>query len=122
MEENRPAIRRYDRLYVRLPVSLLSISPSGPVEQIGSVMDLSKGGLRIQTSCVLPQGQYLEVSLRGADKPYATCRVVWSHTRGSALPSEAGLEIFPAPLSMDEEDERFLAELREVYHNPAAAR
>lgn len=85
--------RRYDRLYVRLPVDLVGVSPSGSFEQPGSVVDLSKGGLRIQTDRRLIQGQVLEVFLRGVAEPFASCRVVWTHTRGCALPCEAGLEI-----------------------------
>jgi hypothetical protein len=85
--------RRYDRSYVRAPVDLVGVSGSGCFEEPGSVMDLSKGGLRIQTGRRLTRGQVLDVFLRGVTKPYASCRVVWTLTRGDALPSESGLEI-----------------------------
>jgi PilZ domain len=122
MKERQPLPRRYDRSYARIPVELIAMSGENQDGQMGSVMDLSKGGLRVQTRPSLIRGQLLEVFLRGVTQPYAVCRVVWSHTQGSDLPCEAGLEILPEPPSAGDCDSDFLAELRGVYHNPAAYR
>lgn len=114
--------RRYERSCVRLPVELVGVSPSGSFEQPGSVMDLSKGGLRVQTSRSLTRGQVLKVFLRGAGRPCASCRVVWTRSSGGALPSDAGLEIQELPeTSSGDSGWDFLNELRRVYHNPAMA-
>ncbi len=111
--------RRHERSYVRLPVNLVGILPSGRFEQMGSVLDISKGGLRVETGRSLSPGQMLDVFLRGITTPYASCRVVWTHTRGGALPSEAGLEIQGQPTADSPgQGSDFLAELRGVYHNP----
>jgi PilZ domain len=122
MEEEQSMSRRYERSYVRLPVELVGVSSSGSFEQPGSVMDLSAGGLRVQTSRCLTRGQTLQVFLRGVSRPYASCRVVWTRSRGGDLPTDAGLEIqeFPAASARDSGWD-FLDELRDVYHNPAMA-
>jgi PilZ domain len=120
MEEEQSMSRRYERSYVRLPVELVGISASGSFEQPGSVMDLSKGGLRVQSSRRLTRGQILQVFLRGVRKPYALCKVVWTRTSGGALPSDAGLEIQELPdVTANDAGQDFLDELRGVYHNPA---
>ena len=112
--------RRYERSYVRLPVELVGVSASGSFEQPGSVLDHSLGGLRVQTGRRLTRGQNLQVFLRGVSKPYASCRVVWTRTRGGALPCDAGLEIQELPAA-NARDFDFLDELRGAYHNPALA-
>ena len=111
--------RRYNRSYVRIPIELIAPSGENQDGQMGSVMDLSPGGLKVQTRNSLISGQMLEVFLRGVSQPYAVCRVVWSHSQGDALPSEAGLEILGETASPCTD---FLAELRGAYHNPASFR
>lgn len=122
MQKRRSIARRFERNYVRLPVNLVASSPAGAVEQLGSIVDLSQGGMRVVTRRSLSQGQPLEVFLRGIPNPYAFCRVVWSRTQGNALPSEAGLEIVAEARAADEAEYDFISELREVYHNPATSR
>lgn len=85
--------RRFQRTYARVPVDLVSTLGANNFEQPGSIMDVSRGGLRVQTGPRLTPGQYLHVFLSGQVRPYARCRVVWAQTHGGALPSEAGLEI-----------------------------
>ena len=119
MKESQPMPRRYDRSYARIPIELMTASGGDRDGYLGSVMDISKGGLKVQTRESLICGQMMEVFLRGVTRSYAVCRVVWSHPQGNALPSEAGLEILgenEAPRA------DFLAELRGVYHSPAASR
>lgn len=85
--------RRFERVYVRFPVGLVSVSETGKFDQPGSVVDVCPGGLRVQTGPRLVPGQILHLFHDGQPIPFARCRVVWAHTHGSALPSEAGLEI-----------------------------
>jgi len=85
--------RRFDRTNQRFPVDLVWESETANFEKPASVVDISEGGLRIQTGPRLLPGQILRVFLEGEPNPSARCRVVWAQTHGSALPSEAGLEI-----------------------------
>lgn len=85
--------RRFQRTQARVPVDLVSPPGANAFEQPGSIMDVSRGGLRVQTGPRLTPGQHLHVFLAGQMRPYARCRVVWAQTHGEALPSEAGLEI-----------------------------
>jgi PilZ domain len=114
--------RRYDRSYAWLPVDLVGVSAVGGFEQPGSVVDLSRGGLRVQTSLELTPGQALQVFLKGVSTPYASCRVIWTRRRGGDLPGDAGLAIeeFPAPRA-HESGFDFLDDLRRAYRSPALA-
>lgn len=85
--------RRFKRTYARVPVDLVSLSGSEGFSEIGSIRDISQGGLRVQTGPQLIEGRMLHVFLEGSTKPFASCRVVWSRSRGGGLPSEAGLQI-----------------------------
>ena len=85
--------RRFDRTYTRFPVDLVWEGETTRFEAPGSVIDASQGGLRVQTGPRLVPGQIFRVFLEGRASPSARCRVVWAQTHGSALPSEAGLEI-----------------------------
>lgn len=85
--------RRFPRVYARFPVDLVPSGTQGKCGQPASVIDVSPGGLRIQTCPRLDRGQVLHVFHEGLATPFARCRVVWAQTHGSALPSEAGLEI-----------------------------
>lgn len=85
--------RRFQRTYARIPVDLVSGSGTEAFSEVGSIRDISQGGLRVQTGPQLVPGRMLHVFLEGHVKPFARCRVVWSRSRGGALPSEAGLEI-----------------------------
>jgi hypothetical protein len=85
--------RRSHRSYMRLPVDLLWTGETGGFQEAGSVIDMSQGGLRVHTGRPLIPGRLLHVSIEGKSNPFAYCRVVWAQTHGSALSSEAGLEI-----------------------------
>ena len=85
--------RRFERTCARFPVDLVASGREGGVQTSASVVDLSLGGLRIQTGPALIPGRLLYVFREGQTHPFAYCRVVWAHTHGSDLPSEAGLEI-----------------------------
>ena len=112
--------RLYERSYARIPVELHATSPEGTFGQFGSIMDLSKGGLRVQTRDSLACGQRVEVFLKGVAKPYAFCQVAWAHPQSGLLPSEAGLEFLAEAPAEENPGSDFLAELRNAYHNPAA--
>jgi len=91
-------IRRFGRTYRRFTVDLVWESESAKFEEPGSVMDTSPGGLRVQTGPCLIPGQILRVFLEGQANQPNRCRVVWAQTHGSAVPSEAGLEILDGAL------------------------
>ncbi len=111
-------LRRYERSYERLAVDLVGMSASGRFDQVGSLLDHSRGGFRIQTARSLTHGQRLQVFFPKDCRPAVNCRVVWAHTRGAALPSDAGLQIEDGPLSNGRADSSdFLAELRGVCHH-----
>lgn len=113
-------LRRYERSYVRQTVNLVAMSASGRFEQVGSLLDLSRGGFRIQTARSLSHGQLVQVYFPEGGCQPATCRVVWTQTRGAALPSDSGLQIEDGPLSNDRgANPDFLAELRRVYQHSA---
>ena len=90
-------VRRFERSYSRFPVDLVSVNASCRFEAPASVVNVSRGGLKIQTGPSLVAGQLLNVFRGSQDIPFAHCRVVWSRTYGGALPSEAGLEILEIP-------------------------
>lgn len=85
--------RRFDRAYARFSVDLVWGVDAEKFKTPGSVLDISQGGLRVQTAPSLIPGQILHVFLEGHLNPSTRCRVVWAQTHGSSLPSEAGLEI-----------------------------
>lgn len=85
--------RRFNRSYVRFPVHLESTDKAEGFGAPAGVMDMSEGGLRVHTGMLLIPGRLIHVFLEGSANPFASCRVVWAHTHGGALPSEAGLEI-----------------------------
>jgi PilZ domain len=113
--------RHYDRSDTMLPLELFAASEGGRTEYLGSSMDVSKGGMRVQTRLPMIPGQEVDVFLRGVTKLYAFCRVVWAHPCVLGHPAEAGLQIVKENAAVVEPDDDFLAELRRVYHNPASA-
>lgn len=85
--------RRFQRSYMRFPVDLVSFGTPGGFQAPASVVDMSQGGLRVQTGLPLIPGRLIHVFQGGEKGPFAFCRVVWTQTHGGARPSEAGLEI-----------------------------
>ena len=85
--------RRFVRNHVQFPVDLVWTGQSGDFQTPAGVFDISQGGVRVGTGPPLIPGRLLHVFLEGKESPFAYCRVVWAHTHGSALPSEAGLEV-----------------------------
>ena len=85
--------RRFERSSGLFPIEMHAVTGTKRFEVAGRIVDLSKTGLRIETGPWLIPGQLLHVYSRSSAKPFACCRVVWTHTAGGALPSEAGLEI-----------------------------
>lgn len=81
--------RRCRRIPVRLPVSLLIDSSVGKVSHPGVTLDISDGGLRVQTAAHLALAQSLGVVF--SRRPEA-CRVAWVGAVGSREQGEAGLE------------------------------
>lgn len=85
--------RRFHRSYVRFPVDLVSFGGPTGFQTLAGVVDMSLGGIRVHTGPPLIPGRLVHVFLGKERNPFAFCRVVWAHTHGGALPSEAGLEI-----------------------------
>ena len=88
--------RRGRRISVRLPVNLLIDSPAGSISHPGFTVDMSEGGLRVQTSAALALAQELGVVLSRYPEP---CRVAWVGALGSRQQGEAGLEFVKSPAS-----------------------
>lgn len=85
--------RRLVRSNVQFPVDLVSTGKTVQFHAPAGVVDISHGGLKVRTGPALIPGRLVHVFVEGKPKPFAYCRVVWVQTHGSALPSEAGLEI-----------------------------
>jgi len=88
--------RRCRRIAVRLPISLLIDSPAGEISHPGVTLDVSEGGLRVQTTVALARAQLLGVALSRHPEP---CRVAWVGAVGSRQQGEAGLEFLQPPAS-----------------------
>ena len=114
-------VRRYDRSYSQLPLELIATSRKERSEQPGRAIDVSKGGLRVQTRCSLIPGEEVDVFLRGVPKPYAFCRVVWAHMWQGNQIAEAGLQILEDSPPVQDPVNDFADELRHAYHNPAGS-
>jgi len=90
--------RRSDRIFVRLPVTLLVNSQQERVAQDAFTVDLSQLGVRVRTDLSLSPGQEIEVfPNRGLKYPIQS-RVVWVGQTGAPYQGEAGLE-FLKPLA-----------------------
>jgi PilZ domain len=114
-------LKRADRFYSQLPLELVATSRKERSEQPGRAIDVSKGGLRIQTRCSLIPGDQVDVFLRGIAKRYACCRVVWAHQWEGNKIAEAGLQILAESPVVGDSANDFLDELRQAYHNPAGS-
>jgi len=95
--------RRYERLTLELPASLLLNHPSGITEIKGRVMNISKGGCVFSgetsippaSSCILKLGAILTPSVSHEYE----CRMIWLSERES----RCGLEFVYLPASMAQE-------------------
>jgi hypothetical protein len=81
--------RRSRRIPVRLRVTLLIDSPAGKSAHPGVTLDLSEGGIRVQTSVALGLAQLLGVAFSHHPEP---CRVAWVGSVGSRQQGEVGLQ------------------------------
>jgi hypothetical protein len=89
--------RRSDRIFVRLPVTLLVDSDQERVAQDAFTVDLSQLGVRVRTDLSLAPGQSVDVfPNRGLKHPIPS-RVIWVGEHGAPQHGEAGLE-FLRPL------------------------
>ncbi len=90
--------RRSERIFVRLPVTLLVDSAGERVAQDAYTVDLSQLGVRVRTELTLAPGQAVDVfSNRGLKSPIPS-RVIWVGQHGAPQHGEAGLE-FLRPLA-----------------------
>jgi hypothetical protein len=81
--------RRSKRIPARLRVTLLIDSPAGETAHPGVTLDLSEGGVRVQTGAALALAQSLGVVFSRNPEP---CRVAWVGALGSRQQGEAGLQ------------------------------
>jgi hypothetical protein len=81
--------RRSKRIPVRFRVTLMIDSPKGKTAHPGVTLDLSEGGVRVQTGAALALAQSLGVVFSRNPEP---CRVAWVGPVGSRQHGEAGLE------------------------------
>ena len=89
--------RRSDRIYVRLPVTLLVDSETEKIAQDAFTVDFSQLGVRVRTDLSLSPGQAVEVfPNRGLKHPIPS-RVIWVGGQRTLQECEAGLE-FLKPL------------------------
>lgn len=115
-------LRQHERSHSTLPLEIVVRSGDLRAGTLASSLDLSKGGLKVQTRHSLVPRQNVEVFLQGVSKPYARCRVVWAHPCGSGRPAEAGLQIVGNSPATENPGDSLLDELRRVYRIPAWAR
>ena len=94
----QPLPRRSDRIFVRLPITLLVDSQNERIAQDAFTVDLSQLGVRVRTDLSLSPGQPVEIfPNRGLKYPIPS-RVVWVGETGAQQHGEAGLE-FLRPLA-----------------------
>lgn len=85
--------RRAERIYVRMPVTVLVESQGQKFLQVATTVDFSQNGVRIRTKSELAPGQIVDV-IPGGEKGVPTSyRVVWMRTGEADQAAEAGLEL-----------------------------
>ncbi len=89
--------RRCNRIYVKMPISLLVESQGAKVVHDTSTVDLSHRGARVRARIPLWPGQSIEVIANTGPKLAVPSRVVWVHATSADQDGEAGLE-FLRPL------------------------
>ncbi len=83
--------RKAERLYARIPVTLL-LSPGGyEVEWLAATTEVSAQGARVVTAVVLTPGETVVIRSRCGGAPPVLARVVWARAE-NAKPAQAGLE------------------------------
>ncbi len=84
--------RRSDRIFVRLPITLLVDSETEKIAQDAFTVDLSQLGVRVRTELALSPGQAVDVfPNRGLRHPIPS-RVIWVGEQRTLQEREAGLE------------------------------
>ena len=90
--DNFPIARRSPRSKGVLPITLVASGPGITTTVRATTLDLSSGGLRIQTLVSLITGQRIDVLFDLDPYPLRPCEVVWTKPGGSLQPGEAGLK------------------------------
>ena len=84
---------RPERISKRIPVSLIVKANGKEARRAGSTLDISRGGLRIQTIRPLYEGQAIYL-LPAKGAPHSGYyRVVWVRQTNESAPPEAGLKL-----------------------------
>src|SRR5690349_7416182 len=84
--------RRSERALARIPVTLLAECDGRQYEGIGSTVDVSQDGIRIQTDFPLsPDQPLILLQWPGEFRPLC-CRVAWVRKADSKQPRTVGLE------------------------------
>jgi len=83
--------RRCQRDKVIMPVGLVA-DPLGKQTLVpATTLDISEGGLRIQTSIRLSVGELIHVQFEGESRDLRRYQVVWSRSGNALRPGQAGL-------------------------------
>jgi hypothetical protein len=93
--DQQPKCREFERVPTRISVELSLKYEGWEVKQSASIVDLSRGGLRIRTDPALDEGQVVYVYSEASVLPSRYYRVVWARAEGLGLPCEVGLEPLP---------------------------
>ncbi len=96
---NRPSARRFERIHVRMPVSLCVDSKGEGNGDTVSTVDLSNNGVRICSKTGLLPGQAVAVVTNSGQACTLPGRVVWIGPVGTRLEGQAGIE-FLEPLTI----------------------
>jgi hypothetical protein len=89
--------RRCERIFVKMPVSLLVESQGTKIAHEASTVDFSQRGVRVKSRVPLWPGQNIELIPSGSPRCSVPGRVIWVHATSANRAGEAGLE-FLQPL------------------------
>jgi c-di-GMP-binding flagellar brake protein YcgR len=89
-DDTRAVKRRSERKQVQMAVTL--VIESDEAEYLGTTVDLSSHGLRMQTEATLAPGQPVGLLLATDPPCFIKARVVWVGKTDSAQAAQAGFE------------------------------
>jgi len=89
--------RRTQRIYVKMPVSVIVDFQGTPVAYEMTTVDFSIRGVRVQGHIALVPGEHVECVVVGSHDPVPS-RVVWAAPAGPRQKRESGIE-FLQPIS-----------------------